>query len=202
MPVVDISIQDAKRLFDVNVWASIAMIQAFLPLLLKSSNGMIVNHTSISAIATMPLHGTYTASKAAMAMFTGALRMELDAFNIKVVEMKTGSVKTNLISNLRQYESNKLPDGSIYDPAREEIEKGLRMEILDKEGMPAQQWATEVVRDLTAKSPPECIWRGRYTTHVWISSFLPGWVLGPTVKRVTGFDKVQQMLKRQLQPPK
>jgi len=42
MPVSDLSIPEAKRLFDLNVWSHIAVTQAFLPLLLKSK-GMIVN---------------------------------------------------------------------------------------------------------------------------------------------------------------
>jgi len=45
-PVSDMSIAQAKKLFDVNLWAQIAMIQACLPLLLKSKQGIVVNHGS------------------------------------------------------------------------------------------------------------------------------------------------------------
>src|ERR1700712_4043024 len=36
MPVTDLAIAEAKKLFDLNVWSYIAVTQAFLPLLLKS----------------------------------------------------------------------------------------------------------------------------------------------------------------------
>lgn len=49
MPIADISIPEAKKLFDLNVWGNIAMTQAFLPQLLKSSKAIVVNHTSVGA---------------------------------------------------------------------------------------------------------------------------------------------------------
>ena len=45
-PLSDVSVAQAKELFDLNVWAQIAMTQACLPLLLKSEQAIIVNHTS------------------------------------------------------------------------------------------------------------------------------------------------------------
>jgi 1-acylglycerone phosphate reductase len=53
MPVADIDIAKAKSLFDLNVWSYIAVMQAFLPLLLQAKD-MIVNNTSISSIAPNP----------------------------------------------------------------------------------------------------------------------------------------------------
>ena len=45
-PVSDISIKEAKELYDLNVWAQLAMTQACLPLLLKSKQAVIVQHSS------------------------------------------------------------------------------------------------------------------------------------------------------------
>jgi NADP-dependent 3-hydroxy acid dehydrogenase YdfG len=54
MPVSDLSIPMAKDLFDINVWAHIQVTQAFLPLLMKSESGMIVNHTSSASVLHVP----------------------------------------------------------------------------------------------------------------------------------------------------
>ena len=89
MPVADVSIAKAKKLFDLNVWSQIAMTQAFLPLLLESKLGMIVNQTSILAVTTMPFQAVYNASKAALAMLSDTLRLELQPFGIKVIDLKT-----------------------------------------------------------------------------------------------------------------
>lgn len=63
MPVVDVSIPEAKKLFDLNVWSHIAMTQAFLPLLLKSPDGMIVNQRSVAAVTTLPFQAVEKAMR-------------------------------------------------------------------------------------------------------------------------------------------
>ncbi|KAK9787654.1 hypothetical protein SCARD494_10353 [Seiridium cardinale] len=48
MPLLDTSIDDAKRIFDINVWATLAMTQAFAPMLVKAK-GIVCNVSSVSA---------------------------------------------------------------------------------------------------------------------------------------------------------
>ena len=126
MPVVDVSVPEAKQLFDLNVWSHIAMTQGFLPLLLKSSRGMIINQTSVGAVTTLPFQAVYNASKAALAMLSDSLRLELQPFGITVVDLRTGVIRTNLIKNLKELKQPSLPKGSIYEPAKETVEKALR----------------------------------------------------------------------------
>jgi 1-acylglycerone phosphate reductase len=47
MPLLDVSIEDAKRVYDINVWAVLAMAQAFAPMLIKA-RGTICNISSVS----------------------------------------------------------------------------------------------------------------------------------------------------------
>lgn len=53
MPALDTSIEDARKLFDINVIAPLAMIQAFSPLLVKA-HGCVVNQSSASGVMPMP----------------------------------------------------------------------------------------------------------------------------------------------------
>ncbi|RSL58394.1 hypothetical protein CEP54_007786 [Fusarium duplospermum] len=161
MPVLDIDIAVAKKVFDLNVWSQIAVTQAFIPLLLKSSSGMVVNQTSIGAVAAVPFQGVYNASKAAMVMMSDTLRMELRPFGIKVVDLRTGVVKTNLIENGKMRKPPILPKGSIYEPAKDVVETAIRQEGYEGLGLEAQEWADAVVGDLLKKNPPPVIWRGR-----------------------------------------
>jgi short-subunit dehydrogenase len=95
MPVSDMSLKEAKDLFDLNLWSYLAVTQAFLPLLLKSK-GTIVNHTSAASVCTIPFQSAYNASKAAMAAFSDSQRLELEPFGVRVVDLKTGVVSSNL----------------------------------------------------------------------------------------------------------
>lgn len=75
MPISDMSLPEAKGIFDVNVWSQLAVTQVFLPLLLKSK-GVIVNQTSVVSTTAIPFQSAYNASKAAMAMFSDSMRLE------------------------------------------------------------------------------------------------------------------------------
>ena len=48
LPCLDVSIEEAKRVYDLNVWAPWAMLQAFAPMLVKA-RGCVVNNASASA---------------------------------------------------------------------------------------------------------------------------------------------------------
>ncbi|KAJ4171464.1 hypothetical protein NW754_013232 [Fusarium falciforme] len=196
MPVVDIDIAAAKKIYDLNVWSHIAVTQAFLPLLLKSSNGMVVNQTSLGAVATVPFQAVYNSSKAALVMLSDTLRLELKPFGIKVVDLRTGIVKSNLVQNALLRKPPILPKDSIYEPARDILEAAMRQEGYEGQGLESQDWADAVVRDLLKKNPPPVIWRGEMTWLVWFGSFLPfGWLDG-VAKRLAGLDKAEEVLSR------
>lgn len=55
-PLLDASIDDAKSLYDVNVWGLLAMVQAFVPLLMEAK-GILVNQSSIDAVLNMAFAG-------------------------------------------------------------------------------------------------------------------------------------------------
>ncbi|KAJ6125569.1 Short-chain dehydrogenase/reductase SDR [Penicillium samsonianum] len=194
MPVSDLSIPEAKKLFDLNVWSYLAVTQAFLPLLLKSK-GLIVNHTSVASLCTVPFQSAYNASKAAMATFSDSQRLELKPFGIKVVDLKTGIVKSNFQKNQRNQARVSLPVGSIYERVKDVVEKTNRGEIFEGSGMPSQEWANLVVNDLLKGQPPSNIWRGTQAWLVRVGSVLPFGFLDGTVKKLTGLDVIEQMLK-------
>jgi 1-acylglycerone phosphate reductase len=195
MPVSDISILEAKKLFDLNVWSYLATTQAFLPLLLKSSSGMIVNQTSVAGLSAVPFQSTYNASKAAMTMFSETQRLELGVLGITVVELKTGLVKSNLLKNKHEAQGATLPKGSVYEPAREVVEKSLgQMEFVDK-GMEADVWAKQVTRDLLKKKPPPVIWNGEYALLSRVVSVLPFGTFDGMAKKMTGLAVVEQIMR-------
>jgi NAD(P)-dependent dehydrogenase (short-subunit alcohol dehydrogenase family) len=191
MPISDLSIPEAKKVFDLNVWSCIAVIQAFLPLLREAKDGaMVVNHTSVGSIAGLPFQAAYNASKAALAMFSDILRLELQAFGIKVVDLKTGGVKSNILANLTHTE---LPSDSIYAPAREEAERmlsGEKLGALKGTFVDADFWAKGVVKDLTKANPPYQIWRGGSAWLGRLGTLLPVGMFDVELKKITGLDDV------------
>ncbi|KAF3763164.1 NAD(P)-binding protein [Cryphonectria parasitica EP155] len=167
MSIADMNIADAKACFDLNVWSYLAMVQAFLPLLLKSPHGaLIANQTSAASVLTIPFQSTYNASKAAIASFSDCLRLELEAFDIKVVELKTSLVKSNFVTDKVPTTGPELPKGSIYEPAREVVESALRGGNFTGQPMEQEIYARETVEILLKDNPPFVVYLGEGSEQV------------------------------------
>lgn len=55
-PVFDIDIQEARRIYDINFWGALAVLQAFSPLVVKA-RGTMVSVTSIAGHINVPYMG-------------------------------------------------------------------------------------------------------------------------------------------------
>jgi short-subunit dehydrogenase len=84
----------AKQMFDVNVIGMMFCIEALLPEFIKSKSGLIVGVSSLADGRGFPRSGVYCASKAAASIFLESMRAELKKYNIKVLTVKPGFVKT------------------------------------------------------------------------------------------------------------
>ena len=115
-----------RKTFDTNLFAVIAVTQAFLPLLQKSEGGRIVNVSSILgsiALHSDPTSGIYNfkvpaydASKSAVNAWTVHLAYELRDTPIKVNAIHPGSVKTDM---------NSYGDIEVTDGAKSSVELAL-----------------------------------------------------------------------------
>lgn len=90
----DVSMEAAKRLFEVNLFALIRITQACLPGMRSLRKGRIVNLSSIVGKFSFPGGGIYAASKYAVEGITDALRVELAPLGIKVVAIRPGAIAT------------------------------------------------------------------------------------------------------------
>jgi NAD(P)-dependent dehydrogenase (short-subunit alcohol dehydrogenase family) len=197
MPLIDLDLGEARKLFDLNVWSIISMTRAFLPLLTKSQHGgIVVNNTSCSSLTAgmLPFAGAYAASKAAAAGLTEILRLELAPFNIKVINLMTGAVRSTFFDNTPDAT---LPPTSVYNFAKETVEKTMSGGDNMANASDPEKWAESVVQGLSKPTPPHWLWRGKFSTLVRIGSLLPIGFLDGTVKKMTGLDVLERKVKEQ-----
>lgn len=76
MPALDVDVEELKRIFDVNLFGTIRVTQAFSTPLINRK-GVIVNVGSLAAYAPYVFGSSYNASKAALLAFGNTLRIEL-----------------------------------------------------------------------------------------------------------------------------
>lgn len=88
--------EKAKETFDVNVFGITNCVEFILPDFVKRKQGMIVGVSSLADSRGWKGSGFYCASKAAATILLENLRVELKLFNVKVITVKPGFVKTNM----------------------------------------------------------------------------------------------------------
>src|ERR1700722_74079 len=196
-PLSDVTDLDAcRRTFDLNVWATLAVTQAFLPLLIKAK-GVVVMNSSLTSVVPVPGMGIYNASKAALAMLTDTLRLEVAPFGIRVVELKTGSVESNFHENGGK--ALLLAD-SLYAPIKADMEaliNGAAKEDTSRR-MDASVWAKQVVGQLVKSDPPAKVWKGGGAgTIYWITTLPLQRFMQVTLAKVAGLTRLGEILRTQ-----
>jgi NAD(P)-dependent dehydrogenase (short-subunit alcohol dehydrogenase family) len=92
-PLEVLSLPAIRREFDVNVFGSLSVINAFLPAL-RQARGRIVQISTWTASLPMPFNGPSGASKAAVEVLATVYRAELKRFGIDVVVAVPGNMRT------------------------------------------------------------------------------------------------------------
>jgi 1-acylglycerone phosphate reductase len=183
-----------RQTFDLNVWAVLAMTQAFLPLLIKSK-GVIVMNSSVASVVAVPGMGIYSASKAALSMLTDTLRLEVAPFGIRVVELKTGSVESNFHDNAGKAS---LPTDSLYAPIKEDMEALINGTTKEDAGrrMDAGVWAKQVVTQLVKPEPPAKVWKGGGASAIyWITTLPLQRFMNGTLAKLAGLMRLEGLLR-------
>ncbi len=96
--ILDMDYSVIERVLDVNLWGVIHGTKEFLPHIIASGDGHVVNISSLNGIMAQPRLGAYVASKFAVRGFTETLRTEMIAagFPVAVTVVHPGGVKTNI----------------------------------------------------------------------------------------------------------
>ena len=95
-----VDLAQAERLFHINMFGQLRVIQAFLPLIRKNAPGSrIANYSSGAIIANPVGAGIYTLTKHAIHGMTLTLRHELAQFGIQVTSIVPGGVLTGMSAN-------------------------------------------------------------------------------------------------------
>jgi NAD(P)-dependent dehydrogenase (short-subunit alcohol dehydrogenase family) len=93
--VESVSVEEARRQFETNVFGLARLAQLVLPGMRRQGWGRIVNISSMGGRLTFPGGGWYHASKHAVEALSDALRFEVQGFGIDVVVIQPGLIRTS-----------------------------------------------------------------------------------------------------------
>lgn len=93
--------KDMERIMDIDFWGVVNGTKAFLPHLVASGDGHVVNTSSLFGLLAMPSQSAYNAAKFAVRGFTESLRQEMIIAKrpVKVSCVHPGGIKTNIVRN-------------------------------------------------------------------------------------------------------
>ncbi len=103
------TIEEVRRLLEVNTVGPLRMIQSCLPLL-RAGRGRVINMSSMNGTLAMPMVGAYSASKFALEALSDTLRVELRPWQIPVVIIRPGQVRTSIFAKMREGLNARSPD--------------------------------------------------------------------------------------------
>jgi len=96
--VEEIGDPDIRNIFNINVFATIDVVKAVLPVMRSQKSGYIINIGSVAGFAGAPGWSVYSATKAAVAAFSEVIALDVKEFGIKVTVAEPSGFRTGFLS--------------------------------------------------------------------------------------------------------
>ncbi len=135
-PIETTPVEEMERVFDLNVYGPVRVIQEALPHMRRLGNGgTVINISSIAGYMGLPFRGVYSASKSALNMITESLRLECSQSDIRFCTVDPGDFATEI--GQRRYHTPNPPDspyyqtyGRIIESIDDDVKEGTSPDIL------------------------------------------------------------------------
>ena len=154
------SLEQAKSLFDVNLFGVIRLTQAVLPTMRRQGSGRIVNISSVMGLIPAPFMALYAASKHALEGYSESLDHEIRGSGVRVVLIEPAYTRTSFEGNVYRADQQL----EAYQSARTNAEGVMRdaMKVADS----PELIASAVVKASTETNPHRRYAPGRAARQV------------------------------------
>lgn len=127
--VEDLRREVLRAQFETNLFGTMELTNAVLPVMRRQGYGRIIQNSSILGLIALPYRGAYNATKYALEGLTDTLRLELRGSGIEVSLVEPGPIVSRFRDNaLRAFEANIDAEQSVHREAYEGLLARLRKE--------------------------------------------------------------------------
>ena len=190
-PVELVPMAEVSAQFEINTIGQVGVTRAFLPLL-REARGRIINIGAASGQLALPYFEVLSASKAALASLTDALRVELRSWDMSVSLIEPMGMQTRIFEKAeararqaRQQLSEQ--QQQLYAPAMAAVSKALARQHLDD----PEVVVAAIVHALTARHPKTRYLVGRGAGLIRLLRWLPDRVRDHLLLRTFGLAPVR-----------
>jgi short-subunit dehydrogenase len=166
-PLAEIDVQRIQRVLEINVLATLAFTQKFIPKWAAQKRGRIIFMGSMAGLMPTPFLAPYGMSKFALESVAFSLRSELKPFGIAVVMINPGAYRTGFNQRNMQRKYEWLRDGGLYRDHMDLIKRD-EARLQRSESRDTANIANEIVKAVEAKKP-----KRRYVAPRWQWWFVP-----------------------------
>jgi short-subunit dehydrogenase len=184
--VEQVSLDDARRQFEVNLFGLAALTQKILPHMRERGSGYIINISSIGGKVYTPLGAWYHATKHALEGWSDSLRVETAGFGINVSIIQPGAIQTEF-SDVMEEPMLALSKNGPYDTIAKGVARGNKTYYNDAPSNSPKVIARVISKAIKSKTPKPRYAAGKMAK---LTLFMRRWLSDKA------FDKaVLQMLK-------
>jgi 1-acylglycerone phosphate reductase len=123
------------------------------------------------------------------------LRFEMHPFNVKVMNICTGGVKSQIATNATKNYDHNLPQDSLYLPIAEQFRAAQDSRLEDF--IDPKVYAKYVVTKVNNATKSGWIWKGAFSTMLWfIDTFLWRTVLDSIQLKQNGLKELKKIMEK------
>lgn len=100
--VVEVKPERFERSMQINVIGNYKLNHAFFPFIKAAKGRIIIVSSEYGKLLGLPFHSFYTTSKHALEMYADSLRREVQKCGVKIVKIRPGSFKTEMVNNIEK----------------------------------------------------------------------------------------------------
>ena len=128
--VEDLSRDTLRQQFETNLFGTMELTNAVLPVMRRQGYGRIIQNSSVLGLITLPYRGAYNASKYALEGITDTLRLELADTPIHISLIEPGPIESNFRKNaFASYQRNIDKENSAHRQRYEAMEARLNKAV-------------------------------------------------------------------------
>ena len=150
--VETISIDEAKRQFDVNIFGLAYLTKKIIPFMREQKSGKIINMSSMGGKVYTPFGAWYHATKYALEGWSDCLRIELKSFGIDVILIEPGIIKTEF-QDVMMDSTVERSIGTPYEKKLKALEKATQEMYARGIGSPPSTITKLIIKAINSHNP-------------------------------------------------
>lgn len=153
--VEDLPTDALRTIFEANFFGWHDLTTQLIPLFRQQGHGRIIQVSSVLGFVTMPMRGSYQATKFALEGLTHTMRLELEPSNIRVVLIEPGPIDTPFRQNaLQQFKKWIKPENSVWAQKYAQMQQPERADsLVNKFELPAAAVTQKIIHAVENKYP-------------------------------------------------